>query len=132
MKYESCLVWSLVSVFGLGSVALGQGPDIKEIMGKVNKAGGLYPSIQKGMKTATPNWGALKNESEEFGALVLALGKNKPPKGDAASWQKLTKDYADEVAKLKAAVGLMNKGTADAAIAKLGASCSACHKAHKN
>lgn len=132
MKYKGFKAWSLVLVFCLGNVALGQGPDIKEIMGKVNKAGGLYPSIQKGMKTATPNWGALKNDSDELGSLVQSLGKNKPPKGEAASWQKLTKDYADEAANLNAAVVSKNKSAADAAIAKLGTSCSACHKAHKN
>lgn len=109
-----------------------QGPDIKEIMGKLNKAGGLYPSIQKGLKSPSPNWAGLKNETDEFAALAASLGKNKPPKGDAASWQKMTKDYADEAGKLKAAVESKNKANADAAIAKLGGSCSACHKAHKN
>ena len=132
MRFSKKGFFASVGLFCCTIPILAQGPDIKEIMGKLNKAGGLYPAIQKGLKAPSPNWAGLKNDADEFTDLAASLGKNKPPKGDAASWQKMTKEYADEASKLKAAVESKNKANADAAIAKLGASCSACHKAHKN
>jgi len=116
----------------LSQLALAQGPDVKEIMTKVNKAGGLFPQIQKGLKAPAPNWANLKSDADEFVSLVTALGKNKPPKGEVASWATLNKEYLDDVTVLKTAITAMNKSGADAAISKLGTSCNGCHKAHKN
>ena len=106
--------------------------DIKEIMAKANKAGGLFPQIQKGLKAPAPNWANLKNDSDELVSLATMLGKSKPPKGDAASWATMSKGYLDEATALKTAIAAMNKAGADAAIGKLATSCTGCHKAHKN
>ena len=53
------------------------------------------------------------------------LGKNKPPRGDAADWKKRTDDL---VAAAKAAV---NGGPAEMAKFKKAVNCTACHNLHK-
>lgn len=132
MKITAYLSIATLATFSISHFLFAQGPDIKEIMTKANKAGGLFPQIQKGLKAPTPNWATLKNDSDELVSLATMLGKSKPPKGDAASWATLSKGYLDEATALKTAIAAMNKAGADAAIGKLATSCTNCHKAHKN
>ena len=132
MKITSYFSIATLATFSISHFLFAQGPDIKEIMTKANKAGGLFPQIQKGLKAPTPNWATLKNDSDELVSLATMLGKSKPPKGDAASWATLSKGYLDEATALKTAIAAMNKAGADAAIGKLATSCTSCHKAHKN
>ena len=132
MKITAYFSIATLATFSISHFLFAQGPDIKEIMTKANKAGGLFPQIQKGLKAPTPNWATLKNDSDELVSLTTMLGKSKPPKGDAASWATLSKGYLDEATALKTAIAAMNKAGADAAIGKLATSCTSCHKAHKN
>ena len=132
MKITAYFSIVTLATFSISHFLFAQGPDIKEIMTKANKAGGLFPQIQKGLKAPTPNWATLKNDSDELVSLATMLGKSKPPKGDAASWATLSKGYLDEATALKTAIAAMNKAGADAAIGKLATSCTSCHKAHKN
>ncbi|MEY4614434.1 MAG: hypothetical protein RL179_2407 [Planctomycetota bacterium] len=132
MKITAYFSIATLATFSISHFLFAQGPDIKEIMTKANKAGGLFPQIQKGLKAPTPNWATLKNDSDELVSLATMLGKSKPPKGDAASWATLSKGYLDEATALKTAIAAMNKAGADAAIGKLATSCTSCHKAHKN
>ncbi len=132
MKITAYFSIATLATFSISHFLFAQGPDIKEIMTKANKAGGLFPQIQKGLKAPTPNWATLKNDSDELVSLATMLGKSKPPKGDAASWATLSKGYLDEATALKTAIAAMNKAGADAAIGKLATSCTGCHKAHKN
>lgn len=132
MKITAYFSIATLATFSISHFLFAQGPDIKEIMTKANKAGGLFPQIQKGLKAPTPNWATLKNDSDELVSLATMLGKSKPPKGDAASWATMSKGYLDEATALKTAIAAMNKAGADAAIGKLATSCTSCHKAHKN
>ena len=132
MKFTACLSIATLATLSLGAFLFAQATDIKEIMAKANKAGGLFPQIQKGLKAPAPNWANLKNDSDELVSLATMLGKSKPPKGDAASWATMSKGYFDEATALKTAIAAMNKAGADAAIGKLATSCTGCHKAHKN
>jgi len=124
MKFTTSFSIATLATLSLGAFLFAQGVD--------NKAGGLFPQIQKGLKAPTPNWANLKNDSDELVSLATMLGKSKPPKGDAASWATMSKGYLDEATALKTAIAAMNKAGADAAIGKLATSCTGCHKAHKN
>jgi len=132
MKFNTYFSIATLATLSLSHLLFAQGVEIKEIMAKANKAGGLFPQIQKGLKAPTPNWANLKNDSDDLVTLATMLGKSKPPKGDADSWANLSKGYLDEATALKTAIAAMNKGGADAAIGKLATSCTGCHKAHKN
>jgi cytochrome c556 len=132
MKITAYFSIATLATFSISHFLFAQGPDIKEIMTKANKTGGLFPQIQKGLKAPAPNWATLKNDSDELVSLATMLGKSKPPKGDAASWATLSKGYLDEATALKTAIAAMNKAGADTAIGKLATSCTSCHKAHKN
>ena len=132
MKFTTSFSIATLATLSLGAFLFAQGVDIKEIMTKANKAGGLFPQIQKGLKAPAPNWANLKNDSDELVSLATMLGKSKPPKGDAASWATMSKGYLDEATALKTAIAAMNKAGADAVIGKLATSCTGCHKAHKN
>lgn len=132
MKFTTSFSIATLVTLSLNAFLFAQATDIKEIMTKANKAGGLFPQIQKGLKAPSPNWANLKNESEELVSLATMLGKSKPPKGEAASWDIISKGYLDEATALKTAIAAMNKAGADAAIGKLATSCTGCHKAHKN
>lgn len=132
MKFTTSFSIATLATLSLSAFLFAQATDIKEIMTKANKAGGLFPQIQKGLKAPSPNWANLKNESEDLVSLATMLGKSKPPKGEAASWDIISKGYLDEATALKTAIAAMNKAGADAAIGKLATSCTGCHKAHKN
>jgi hypothetical protein len=106
-------------------------PEVKEIMGKVNKPTGLYFNVAKELKENDPAWDDIKPDAKEIARLGALLGKNDPPKGEKDSWQKLTKAYADNTKALEAAVAKMDKEAAKAASDKIGKSCEVCHKAHK-
>ena len=132
MKFTTFFSIATLATLSITHFLFAQATDIKEIMTKANKAGGLFPQIQKGLKAPAPNWANLKNDSDELVSLATMLGKSKPPKGDAASWATMSKGYLDEATALKTAIAAMNKAGADAAIGKLATSCTGCHKAHKN
>jgi cytochrome c556 len=63
--------------------------------------------------------------------LATALCKNQPPKGDRASWDKLTKQYLENAKKLNDAAAEHDRAAALAVRAKLGGSCTACHRFHR-
>jgi hypothetical protein len=69
--------------------------------------------------------GASDAEKKELHSMLVALSKNKPKKGDAESWKKLTG------ALVKASEAAV-KGDAKAGdMLKKAANCKACHNSHK-
>jgi hypothetical protein len=128
----------LLAAFLLGCAAKGvvaQGdktPDIKEIMGTLNKPTGLYYSLGSDLKDDMPDWDEMQPKAKKIAKLAAALGKDKPPKGDEKSWAKMTKEYAANAAALEKAVAAKDKATAKVAFDKMGgATCMNCHKAHR-
>ena len=68
---------------------------------------------------------ASDEEKKKLYGMLVALGKNKPPKGEADSWKKLT----DGLIKAGKAA---TEGDKDAgAMLKKAANCKACHSKHK-
>ena len=105
-------------------------PDISEIMKKGHhKTDGYLARIKASAKE-----GKWEDASKDAKSLILlgdALGKNKPPKGEAKSWETLTKKYqANTVAVEKAVAGKDVKGV-DATVGAIQKSCGECHSQHK-
>jgi hypothetical protein len=118
----------------LAAAAMGQtkGPTIKEIMRKAHKGDGcLLLRLDQALKADAPNWNDIQTWSGELTALGGELGKNRPPKGDAASWDKLTRQYLDGTRALQAAALKKDPRAALAAHTALTRMCMECHKAHK-
>ena len=89
---------------------------IKEVMKKALK-GGLHKKVAGGT--------ASDKEKKELNEMYVALSKNKPKKGDAASWKKLTG------ALVKASKDAVDGKDGAAAALKKAGNCGACHKVHK-
>lgn len=122
-KLIALMSGSLLAVCLIGLPAMGADDDdakpkykIKDVMKKAFK-GPLLKKVAGGS--------ASDAEKKELHEMLVALGKNKAPKGEADSWKSLT----DALAKAgKAAVD----GDADAGTAlKKAANCKACHSKHK-
>lgn len=91
-------------------------PTIKQIMKEAMK-GGLTKTVISG--------GASVDQQKELLRLMEALAADKPPRGEQASWDKLTKALVD-------ASKSVVDGKADASAAlKTAANCKACHDLHK-
>jgi hypothetical protein len=106
---------------------------IKAIMAKAHKGGdALLSKLDKAVKSDAADWDVIQKQSKELVDLGTALGKATPPKGEKASWEKLTKSYVDTAKDLDEAAKKKDKTTAGADLKKLRGSCSGCHKAHKS
>jgi len=68
---------------------------------------------------------ATDEEKEKLLSLYEAMGKNKPPKGDAESWKKLTDELVAAAKDAKEG----KEGAGDRL--KKAVDCGACHKIHK-
>lgn len=107
-------------------------PSIKEVMKKLH-AGQRSPLAKlKGQLSAdSPQWDEIEKTSKDFVILGAALAKNTPPRGEKAGWKKLSDRYFDDAKALDDAAKAHDKAAASAAQKRLGASCKACHTAHK-
>jgi hypothetical protein len=89
---------------------------IKEVM-KVAMKGKLYEKVANGQATDV--------EKKQLAGLFAALHDNKPPKGEASSWDTKTQalvDAANDVLSNKEGAGQKLKDAAN---------CMGCHSAHK-
>jgi hypothetical protein len=121
------IVWTSTS-----SSADDKEPSIKDIMTKAHKGGdALISKLGKALKEKEVPWEAVQKQSKELLDLGKALGKAKPPKGEAESWEKLTKAYVETATALNEAAEKKEKKDAAAAHKKLTGMCMDCHKAHK-
>lgn len=118
MKY---FAMAILAVAVLACVTVFQAADepkykIKDVMQKCMK-GGLCKKVADGK--------ASDDEKKTLVEYFTELGKNKPPKGEEASWKEKTKALVDAASECA-------KGT-EGAGKKLGAaaSCMGCHSAHK-
>jgi hypothetical protein len=103
-------------------------PDIKTIMKKGHAKTDGYIALTK---TAAKDgkWDDAVKYAKTLEVFGEALGKNKPGKGDAESWKKLTDKYA---AATKAALKGAEAKDAKAVNTALGMiNCGECHKVHK-
>jgi hypothetical protein len=131
MRYILSLL--LVGVgLNLGGAEPDKAPDIKQIMQRANKPTGIYFNLKKDLEDDDPMWTEMRDEARELAQLIVALGKQTPPKGDKASWTKLTRAYADEAKGLYRAVAKQDRKAARAAVARMGGdNCKSCHQVHR-
>ncbi|MBX7103531.1 MAG: cytochrome c [Gemmataceae bacterium] len=120
----------LMALFA-GAVFAADTPDIETIMKKVNGKNGLHKKVGEGIKSDSPKWDDISKQMKDYSSMAADLGKNACPKGDKASWDKLTKAYSDNAKKLADAVEKKDKSAASAAHGALQKSCKACHDVHK-
>jgi hypothetical protein len=107
-------------------------PTVEEIMQKVNKGkGALHAQVKEAFQSGQPDWEAVQKITKQYSALADFLGKNDPPKGEKASWQKLTKAYAENAKKLDEAAQKKDTSAAQASVKTLSGACMACHRAHR-
>ena len=105
-------------------------PTVKQIMQRANGKEGLCKGIGAGLKLKEPKWDDLQAKAKELVPLAQAMTKNKPPKGDAASWKKLSEGYATAAVDLEKAAAAKDAKGADAAM-KVLSDCKTCHTLHK-
>jgi hypothetical protein len=121
-------------VFGLTAGLAGAGKlmTVKQIMGKLNKGpNALTPSLKRSLQQDQLDWKQIQDQSKEYANLSAELTKTNPPRGDKASWEKLTQEYAAVAKSLETASANKDKAAALAAHSKLTKACSACHKVHR-
>jgi hypothetical protein len=107
-------------------------PTIKEVMAKANKGNSaLLGVLKKELAAQDINWDHVQEHAKELLDLSKALGKNEPPKGEKASWEKLTKQYEDNATALNKAAEKKERQAATDARNKLQGSCAGCHKLHR-
>lgn len=122
---------TLFSVAFAGVVFAADTPDIETIMKKVNGKNGLHKAVAKGLEEASPKWDDLAKSMKDYKTYADALGKNECPKGEKASWEKLSKAYAANAKKLQDAIDKKDKAAAKEAHGALSKSCKGCHDNHK-
>ncbi|HKI20785.1 MAG TPA: cytochrome c [Isosphaeraceae bacterium] len=107
-------------------------PTIEQIMDKLHKgANSPLAKLKKGLASNTPDWKAVQKSTKQFATLGAELPKNEAPKGDQASFKKLADAYASSTKALDDAAQQEELAPAKAAFRKIGASCKACHTAHR-
>jgi len=120
------------TVLGLSATEADKTPTIKQIMQQANKPTGIFFNLKKDLEDDDPMWAEMRAESRELVQLADALGKQTPPKGDKASWMKLSRAYAADATKLDQAIAKRDRKAGRAAIARMGgATCTTCHKTHR-
>ncbi len=134
---------TLLAALGVGALALAMRPaatsaaqkdeklpDITTIMLEGHK--GTDAFIAKiGKEAKNGKWDEAREHAKALAVFGTALGKNKPPKGDAASWKKLTEQYQANTQEVLAAAGKKDAAATEKALKAITNSCGACHKAHK-
>ncbi len=116
----------------VGAANAAADPGIEDIMKKLFKGGkSLHKTAGKALEAATPDWADVGPMAKTYAEQAAALPKNAVPKGDAKSWAKLTKQFADDAKSFDAAVAKKDKAASVAAWGKLNKSCTACHDEHR-
>lgn len=124
-----------VAVLAVGAMAAGltaadgKHADIETVMKKVNGKKGLCAACVGASKA--DKWEDAQKAGKELKQLGEDLGKNPCPKGDEASWKKLTKQYAEQTAAIAEAADKKDAKALATAAGTFQKSCKTCHDAHK-
>lgn len=132
MIRNACVL--LMGTLGLTVVLGGVGadekqPSIQEIMKAVGAKDGLCARCNQAAKGE--KWADAQKLGKQLAECGLNLTKTKCPKGDAASWEKLTKQYCEQAAAIAKAADNKDAKAFNEAIGAFVKSCKACHDAHK-
>jgi len=128
------LALGLLAVLTDGGLYAGddQSPETaSEIMKKTHGKTGLRKAIDNNLKANPVDWDKVQKDTKVYAELAGMLGKATPPKGDKASWEKLTKTFADTTKELNADAEKKDAAAARADLTKIGGSCMGCHSQHR-
>jgi cytochrome c556 len=89
----------------------------------------LLKQIGEGVKAE--KWDDIAKAAKEIKTFGEDLGKNKPEKGDEASWKKLTEVYKKTTAAIAEGVEKKDAKATNTALGTMGKSCKSCHDVHK-
>ena len=132
MKRLVCMASALAILVLAAGAGAEDPPSIKEVMSKLHKgANAPLAKLKTALKSESPDWNAVQDLSKDFVILGAALSKNDPPRGEKADFVKLADAYYQNAKALDDAAKAEDKAKAQAALKKIGASCKACHSAHK-
>jgi cytochrome c556 len=107
-------------------------PTIEEVMDKLHKGNNSpLAKLKKALNASSPDWKAIQKSTKSFADLGADLPKNEAPKGDQAAYKKLADAYAASAKALDEAAQQEDLAASKAAFRKIGASCKACHSAHR-
>jgi cytochrome c556 len=126
------LVCAAAGLALLAGIAMAADPTIKEIMTRAHKGSkSLLTNMNTELKEDEPDWNDVQKDSKELVELGTSLGKNRPPKGEQTTWERLTKNYVTNAKALEAAAQSKDKSAAKASLGKLQMSCRECHMNHR-
>lgn len=115
-----------------GAVGQDKDIDVHEIMHTV---GGTKKEKGICFKCATAGkamkWDEAQKYAKELAACGVAIGKNKCPKGDPKSWEKLTKRFGENTQAIAKAADAKDAKAFNAAIGTFTKSCKECHSVHR-
>ncbi len=135
MVWLGCLalIGGMMTLTSTSVIANEPVPSISDIMVELNNSKkGIHPKFGKLLKGKSEiKWETLTDDAKLYADLAAALGKNKPEKGDEASWKKLCSEYAADAKALSEAVAKKDLEGLKKAHAKLSKSCGPCHDAHQ-
>ena len=136
LRFAAALIGgSLVAFLLAGSVpasADDKSPTNEEIMKKLHGKNGSHKLIKKALDGGSPDWATITKHAKIYADLSALLEKNKPEKGDAASWKKLSTAYAKEAKALSDAAAKKDANKAKEVFGKLTESCDTCHENHRD
>lgn len=105
-------------------------PSISDIMAKAHgKTDGYLAQLKGQVKGG--KWEDASKTAKDFTLIADALAKNKPGKGDAKSWEALTKKYSENVKAISDGVEKKDAAAAGKGLTGVGTSCKGCHDKHK-
>lgn len=102
--------------------------ETSDIMKKVNGKKGAIGKASAAVKEGKWEVAAKETETLKHGEDLV---KNKPNKGEQASWEKLAKAYGTNTAAVAAAIEKKDKEAFEKSAKAVGGSCKTCHDAHK-
>jgi cytochrome c556 len=91
----------------------------------------LHSTLLLDLKDDDPDWESIQENAAEYAKQTAFLLKNKPTKGEAASWETFAKSYNTDARALDAAAKRKDARGASGVLKRMSNACMACHKAHK-
>lgn len=117
-----------VTIGGAAAKPTADAWETSDIMKKVNGKKGAIGKASEAVKAGKWEVAAKETETLKHGEDLV---KNKPNKGDQASWEKLAKAYGKNTADAAAAIEKKDKDAFEKSAKAVGGSCKTCHDAHK-
>ena len=105
-------------------------PTTEEIMKKLHGKNGSHKLINKALD-GDPDWATITKHAKIYADLAALLDKNKPEKGDEASWKKLSQAYAKDAKALSDAAAKKDANQVKEVFGRLKESCETCHENHR-